>query len=40
MADWLNDQVPGTAELAMPVMAAAGLTPAAWYRQALLRGRP
>lgn len=38
VADWLNNQAPGAAEqLARPVMAAAGLTSAVWYRQAMQR---
>lgn len=39
VADWLNEQVPGIAEhLTMPVMVAAGLSAADWYRQALQGG--
>lgn len=36
VADWLNTRIPGIAEhLTMPVMVAAGLSAADWYRQAL-----
>lgn len=36
VADWLNTQIPGTAEhLTSPVMSAAGLSAVDWYRQAL-----
>jgi hypothetical protein len=36
VADWLNSQIPATAEhLTMPVMTAAGMSAADWYRLAL-----
>jgi hypothetical protein len=40
VADWLNGQIPGAAEdLTMPVMKAAGLSAADWYRSGL-SGQP
>jgi len=36
VADWLNHAAPGQGDqLVMPVMQAAGLSPADWYRTAL-----
>lgn len=41
IAAWLNEQVPGTAEeLTIPVMIAAGIGPADWYRAALTTPDP